>query len=324
MVTMVRGQRGEDLMGRAVVLAEGGRCTAHPNPMVGAVVVDVDGRIVGEGFHLRKGEPHAEEMALARAGEKARGGTLYVTLEPCTHAHRTPPCTEAVLASGIARVVVALQDADERVRGAGIARLRAAGVEVEEGVGADLAQAQIADYLHHRRTGLPYVVLKSAVSVDGLQAGADGTSKWITGEESRADVQRLRAEADAIMVGSGTVLADAPSLTCRLPGYDEPQPLRVVMDRRHRVAPDEGWICYDGTLKAALEDLGRRGVVRLLVEGGPTLAAALSSEGLVDEHIVYVAPLALSGAPTLAAGRSLELVDTTRLGGDVRLIWQAR
>ena len=308
---------------RAVALAESGRHTAHPNPLVGAVVVDAGGAVVGEGFHRAPGEGHAEALALEMAGPRAKDGTLYVTLEPCNHHGRTPPCTDAVLASGVARVVVALEDPDSRVRGVGLQRLRDAGLAVEVGVGREEATDQNRDYLHHRASGLPWVVLKWAASVEGLQAAADGTSQWITGDDARADAHRLRAEADAVMVGSGTFLADQPALTCRLPGYDGPQPLRVVMDRRHRVPGDKGWLVYDGSLKEALRDLGQRGVVRLLVEGGPTLGAALSGEGLVDEYVSYVAPLALAGAPTLSAGRRLRRRDIKEVGDDVRITWVA-
>ena len=309
---------------RAVALAETGRYTAHPNPLVGAVVIDVDGAVVGEGFHLAPGEGHAEALALAAAGDRARGGTLYVTLEPCAHHGRTPPCADAVVASGVARVVVAVGDPDTRVAGEGLTRIRSAGIEVEVGVGSVETAQQNRDYLHHRRTGLPWVVLKLAVSVDGLASADDGTSRWITGESARADVHRLRAEADAVMVGSGTFLADDPQLTCRLEDYRGPQPLRVVMDRRGRVDERDGWLALRGTLKEALEDLGRRGVVRLLVEGGPTLAAAFTADGVVDQYVSYIGPVALSGAPTIGAAPRLDLVDVARFGDDVRLTWEAR
>jgi diaminohydroxyphosphoribosylaminopyrimidine deaminase / 5-amino-6-(5-phosphoribosylamino)uracil reductase len=323
----VSSESDREHMLRAVALAEKGRHTAHPNPLVGCVVVDVSGTVVGEGFHRRPGEAHAEAIALDNAKERARGGTLYLTLEPCAHQGRTPPCVDQVISSGVARVVVALEDPDPRVQGAGIAAAKAARIDVTVGVAAREARRQNIDYLHHRRTGRPWVVLKSAVSVDGLWAAMDGSSRWITNEESRADAQRMRAEADAVMVGSGTVLADDPALTCRLPGYEGSQPLRVVMDRRHRVPASAacrgpGSVVLDGTLKEALDDLGRRGVVRLLVEGGPTLATALVSEGLVDCHVVYMAPLALAGAPAVAAGRRLQLLDVARLGDDVRLSYE--
>ena len=306
-------------MRRALALAAEARHTAHPNPMVGAVITDPGGTNVGEGWHIGRGHPHAEQAALEAAGEQARGGTLYVTLEPCTHSHRTPNCTEAVIASGVTRVVVAMPDPDSRVRGEGVARLRAAGVTVDVGQGQHEAEELNRDYTHHRRTGRPFVVVKSAISIEGLQAAADGTSQWITGEAARADAHRLRAEADAVMVGSGTVIADNAALTCRLPGYEGPQPLRVVMDRRGRVPERDGWLRFDGSLKEALAELGRREVVRLLVEGGPTLTGAFAAEGLVDEFVVYVAPLALAGAPTLSAGRRLRLAEAEPIGGDIRL-----
>lgn len=317
-----------DLVLRCVALAEKGRLTAHPNPPVGAVVLDAQGTPVGEGFHRRPGTPHAEALALSEAGSRARGGTLYCTLEPCSHTNLTPPCADAILEAGIARVVFAVYDPDPRVRGSGAERLLAGGVDVEAGVAEAEATEQIRDYLHHRRTGLPWVVLKAARSIEGLQAAADGSSKWITGEESRADAQRLRAAADAVMVGSGTVLADEPLLTCRMAGYDGAQPLRVVMDRRGRVPSNarclgKGSVVYRAALKDALVDLGERGVVRLLVEGGPTLAAAFTSEGLVDEYVSYIGPLALAGAATLADGHRLRVCDVEAMGDDVRITWKA-
>ncbi|HEV8163333.1 MAG TPA: bifunctional diaminohydroxyphosphoribosylaminopyrimidine deaminase/5-amino-6-(5-phosphoribosylamino)uracil reductase RibD, partial [Actinomycetota bacterium] len=221
-------------MARAVALAEGGRGTASPNPMVGAVLV-MDGHVVGEGYHRAPGEPHAEVAALAAAGEAAAGATCYVTLEPCAHQGRTPPCADALLQAGVARVVAALPDPDPRVDGAGLARLRAAGVAVTVGVGADAAAEQNAAYLTHRRLGRPRVTLKAAASLDGKVAAPDGSSQWITGTAARADAHRLRAEADAVAVGAGTALADDPRLTVRLPGYAGRQPLRVLVDAAGRV-----------------------------------------------------------------------------------------
>ncbi|HEY7605934.1 MAG TPA: bifunctional diaminohydroxyphosphoribosylaminopyrimidine deaminase/5-amino-6-(5-phosphoribosylamino)uracil reductase RibD, partial [Actinomycetes bacterium] len=187
-------------MARAVALAEGGRRATSPNPMVGAVLVR-DGRVVGEGFHQAAGRAHAEAAALAAAGAAAAGATCYVTLEPCAHHGRTPPCADALVAAGVARVVAAMADPDPRVDGAGLARLRAAGVEVVTGVGTDAAAEQNAAYLTHRRLGRPRVTLKAAASLDGKVAAPDGTSQWITGPDARADSHRLRAEADAVLVG---------------------------------------------------------------------------------------------------------------------------
>ena len=350
----------EAWMARAVALAEGGRGATSPNPMVGAVLVR-DGRAVGEGFHQAAGRAHAEAAALAGAGAAAAGATCYVTLEPCAHHGRTPPCADALVAAGVARVVAAMADPDPRVAGAGLARLRAAGVEVVTGVGAAAAATQNAAYLTHRRLGRPRVTLKAAASLDGKVSAPDGTSQWITGSAARADGHRLRAEADAVLVGAGTALADDPRLTVR-------QPLRVLADAAGRVGP--GGHLFDGeapTLvattpaapgtavdawKAAgaevlicrqdpgghgvdLHDLARglgaRGVLELLVEGGPTLQASLWAAGLADRLVWYLAPLAIggagapgllggAGAATLADARRLRLASVDRLGDDLRVI----
>jgi diaminohydroxyphosphoribosylaminopyrimidine deaminase / 5-amino-6-(5-phosphoribosylamino)uracil reductase len=365
----VAAQAGPDeaWMARAVALAEGGRGATSPNPMVGAVLVR-DGRVVGEGFHQAAGRAHAEAAALAAAGADAAGATCYVTLEPCAHHGRTPPCADALVAAGVARVVAAMADPDPRVDGAGLARLRAAGVEVVTGVGAEAATEQNAAYLTHRRLGRPRVTLKAAASLDGKVAAPDGTSQWITGPAARADGHRLRAEADAVLVGAGTALADDPRLTVRLPGHAGRQPLRVLADASGRVGP--GGHLFDGeapTLvattpaapaaavdawKAAgaevlickqdpggqgvdLPDLTRglaaRGVLELLVEGGPRLQASLWAAGLADRLVWYLAPLAIggagapgllggAGAATLADARRLRLASVDRLGDDLRLV----
>ena len=367
-------------MARAVALAEHGRGRVSPNPMVGAVLVR-DGRVVGEGFHEAAGRPHAEAMALAAAGPAAGGATCYVTLEPCAHHGRTPPCADALVAAEVTRVVAAVPDPDPRVDGAGLARLRAAGVAVTVGAGAEVAEDQNAAYLTHRRLGRPRVTLKAAASLDGKVAAPDGTSQWITGPAARADGHRLRSEADAVLVGAGTALADDPRLTVRLPGHAGRQPLRVLADATGRVGP--GGHLFDGeapTLvattpaapaaavdawKAAgaevlicsavavgggsggapgappvghgvdLEDLARglaaRGVLELLVEGGPRLQASLWAAGLADRLVWYLAPLAIggagapgllggAGAATLADARRLRLASVDRLGDDLRVV----
>jgi diaminohydroxyphosphoribosylaminopyrimidine deaminase / 5-amino-6-(5-phosphoribosylamino)uracil reductase len=358
----------EAWMARAVALAEGGRGTASPNPMVGAVLVR-DGRVVGEGFHRAAGLAHAEAVALAAAGELAAGATCYVTLEPCAHHGRTPPCADALVAAGVARVVAALPDPDRRVGGAGLARLRAAGVRVEVGTGADQAAEQNAAYLTHRRRGRPRVTLKAAASLDGKVAAPDGTSQWITGPAARADAHRLRAEADAVGVGAGTALADDPRLTVRLPGWSGRQPLRVLVDAAGRVeatghlfdgeaetlvattpaapaAAVDAWkaagaevLMCEPTVTAGraavdLHDLtralGERGVLELLVEGGPRLQASLWAAGLADRLVWYLAPLAIggqaapgllgAGAATLADARRLRLASVDRLGDDLRVV----
>jgi diaminohydroxyphosphoribosylaminopyrimidine deaminase/5-amino-6-(5-phosphoribosylamino)uracil reductase len=355
----------EAWMGRAVALAEGGRGSTSPNPMVGAVLVR-EGRVVGEGFHLAVGRPHAEVVALAAAGALAEGATCYVTLEPCAHQGRTPPCADALLRAGVARVVAAVADPDPRVAGAGLDRLRAAGVEVTVGVGAGAAAEQNAAYLTHRRLGRPRVTLKAAASLDGKVAAGDGSSQWITGPAARSDAHRLRAEADAVCVGAGTALADDPRLTVRLPGYRGRQPLRVLVDAAGRVAATghlfdgeaptlvattatapaaavEAWkaagaevlTCAASPAGLDLCDLtralGERGVLELLVEGGPRLQASLWAAGLADRLVWYLAPLAIGGdrapgllggdgAATLTAARRLQLASVDRLGDDLRLV----
>jgi diaminohydroxyphosphoribosylaminopyrimidine deaminase / 5-amino-6-(5-phosphoribosylamino)uracil reductase len=372
----------EGWMARAVALAEGGRGTASPNPMVGAVLVR-DGRLVGEGFHEAAGRPHAEAVALAAAGEAARGATCYVTLEPCAHHGRTPPCADALVAAGVARVVTALADPDPRVGGAGLERLRAAGVVVAVGAGAAAAAEQNAAYLTHRRLGRPRVTLKAAASLDGKVAAPDGTSQWITGPAARSDGHRLRAEADAVAVGAGTALADDPRLTVRLPGFAGRQPLRVLVDAAGRVgagghlfdgeaptlvattgaapaAAVEAWkaagaevlVCEPATgtvgggsggalgappvgqgvdLAHLVRALGERGVLELLVEGGPRLQASLWAAGLADRLVWYLAALAIggagapgllggAGAATLAEARRLRLASVDRLGDDLRVV----
>lgn len=313
-------------MQRAIDLARSVRRFTAPNPWVGALVVRA-GAIVGEGATSPPGGPHAEVHALHAAGARAQGATLYVSLEPCSHHGRTPPCTDALLAAGIERVVVALPDPDSRVEGRGISALRAAGIAVDVGVGAHDAQRLLAPYLHHRRTGRAYALLKTAVSLDGRVAAADGTSRWITGPEARADVHRLRAESQAVVVGAGTAIIDRPTLTAReVDPPADPQPLRVVLDGSGRVpasgdlfdtglAPtlvvtteqadpsavdawraagakvetvDRGAGGLGVDLRATLEILGGHGVVQAMVEGGPTLHAAFVDEDLADALVVYV------------------------------------
>src|SRR5262245_40828397 len=223
-------------MAQAVALGEHGRRSAPPNPWVGCVVVDERGEIAGEGWHRGPGTPHAEAEALAVAGERARGGTAFVTLEPCAHRGRTPPCADALISAGVRRVVVALEDPDPRVAGRGLSGLRAAGVDVELGPGTGAARRSLAPYLHHRHTGRAWGLMKTAMSLDGRVATADGSSRWITGPAARADAHRIRAESQAVVVGAGTALADRASLTAR--DVDPPvdrQPLRVLLDGRGRV-----------------------------------------------------------------------------------------
>ena len=258
------------------------RGKTSPNPWVGCVIVSPGGEVF-EGATHPPGGHHAEAAALAAAraaGADLAGATAYVTLEPCGHHGRTPPCADALVDAGVARVVVGLADPDPRVAGRGLARLRDAGVEVALGVAADVVAEQLAPYLTHRRTGRPYVVLKLAASLDGRTAAPDGSSQWITGEAARADAHRLRAESDAVLVGAGTVRADDPALTVRhVEGRD---PLRVVLGQAPPGARVHPCLEVSGDLGPILDDLGARGVLQLLVEGGATVAGAFHRAGLVD------------------------------------------
>jgi diaminohydroxyphosphoribosylaminopyrimidine deaminase/5-amino-6-(5-phosphoribosylamino)uracil reductase len=316
-----------DPMVRALELAASVRASTSPNPWVGAVLVAPDGRRF-EGATRPPGGPHAEVVALEAAGEAARGATLYVTLEPCAHHGRTPPCADAIAAAGVGRVVAALEDPDPAVAGRGFARLRAAGVEVEVGPGAAAAAELLAPYLKHRRTGRPWVVVKLAATLDGRTAAPDGTSRWITGEAARRDVHRLRAESDAVLVGAGTVRADDPELTVRhVAGRD---PLRVVLGTAPPGARVHPCLELAGDLGEVLDALGRRGVLQLLVEGGPTVAGAFHRAGLVDRYVLYLAPALFGGddARAMFAGPGAGTIDdvwrgrilsVTRLGDDLRV-----
>ena len=280
-----------DAMRRAVELGESVRGTTSPNPWVGAVLV-ADGGATYEGATQPPGGPHAEAVALAAAGARARGSTLYVTLEPCGHHGRTPPCVDAIVAAGVRRVVVGMIDPDEHVAGLGVERLREQGVVVDVVEDPDVTE-QLAPYATHRRTGRPWVVLKLGASIDGRTAAPDGTSKWITSDEARLDAHRLRAMADAIIVGAGTVRADDPALTVR--GVEGPDPLRVVLGRAPEGARVHPCVEMGGDLGDVLDELGRRGIVTALVEGGPTVAGAFHRAGLVDRYVVYLAPVLFGG-----------------------------
>jgi diaminohydroxyphosphoribosylaminopyrimidine deaminase / 5-amino-6-(5-phosphoribosylamino)uracil reductase len=320
-------------MRRALELAERGRHTVSPNPMVGCVLVR-DGAVVGEGWHERAGGPHAEIVAITDAGERAAGAVAYVTLEPCTHTGRTGPCTTALLEAGVSRVVVAATDPNPVAAG-GAAVLEESGIPVSVGVLAAQATAQNATFFRRVETGRPFVIAKAAVSLDGRIAAADGTSQWLTGPQAREHAHALRAEVDAVVVGSGTVLADDPELTCRLPGYRGTQPLRVVLDRRARTPTSarvlDGGACTvvfvdaeqaaaaaPGTARARLSspttevcpappaaggsgvdlegvlaELASREVGTVLVEGGSALHGSFLRAGLVDRLVVHVAPVLL-------------------------------
>jgi diaminohydroxyphosphoribosylaminopyrimidine deaminase / 5-amino-6-(5-phosphoribosylamino)uracil reductase len=326
-------------MRRALELAARGLSTVSPNPAVGCVVLDSAGEVAGEGWHVFAGGPHAEVVALATAGDRARGGTAVVTLEPCAHTGRTGACTAALLAAGVKRVVFAVDDPNPVAEG-GADLLRAAGLEVEGGLLRGDAERVNEGWLHAVRHGRPFVIWKYGASLDGQIAAADGTSRWITGEDARRDGHRLRAQVDAILVGVGTVLADDPLLTVR-PAPSEPppsrQPLRVVFDRTGRTPPGAK-ICDDSaetiitaaSPREVLAELRSRDVVSVLLEGGPTLAGAFWDEGCIDKVVGYVSPVLLgsgrypalrsSAIGTIADAPRLVLEDVTRFGADVRLI----
>ncbi|OEU96661.1 bifunctional diaminohydroxyphosphoribosylaminopyrimidine deaminase/5-amino-6-(5-phosphoribosylamino)uracil reductase RibD [Streptomyces oceani] len=344
-------------MRRAIDLAARGLGATSPNPVVGCVLLDRDGAVVGEGWHQRAGGPHAEAHALSEAGEHARGGTALVTLEPCAHTGRTAPCATALVEAGVRRVVYAVGDPDPLARG-GAAVLRAAGVDTEVGLLAEEATAGNTAWLTAVNRGRPHVTWKYAATLDGRSAAADGSSRWITSAESRADVHRLRVEADAVVVGSGTRRADDPHLAVR--GVEGAvQPLRVVCDTWARTPPDARVL--DDTaptllavsedadtrqlpettqvvrlpraatglrLAPLLEELYARDVRAVLLEGGPRLAGAFLAAGLVDRVVAYLAPVLLGAGPaaladagigTLTQALRLSVTETARLGADLRV-----
>lgn len=335
-------------MAQALQFAERGRYTTFPNPRVGCVIVR-DGEIVGRGWHERAGEAHAEVMALREAGERARGADLYVTLEPCSHHGRTPPCADAVLAAGVRRVVAAMADPNPLVAGKGLERLRAAGLAVEVGVLEAAARDLNRGFVSRMARGRPYVTLKLAASLDGRTAMAGGESQWITGPAARRDVHRLRAEAGAVLTGAGTVLADDPQLNVRgVEGASRP-PDRIVLDSAGRVpASARVWSAVDGArlfhitaadvgaaadgrvdLAAALALLARQEVNHVLVECGRVLAGAFLDAGLVDELICYLAPSVLGdaarglasvpGLERLEQRVQLRFTDVRSVGPDLRI-----
>jgi len=334
-------------MWAALDLARRGRGKTNPNPMVGAVVVR-DGEIVGTGYHQAAGAPHAEVMALQKAGESARGAVLYVNLEPCVHRGRTGPCVKAIIRAGISKVVAAMEDPNPLVAGKGFEKLKAAGVKVKTGVLEDKARQLNEVYIKYITTGRPFVIIKSAVTADGKTATRTGRSRWITGEKARAFVHRLRNNSDAIAVGIGTVLHDDPLLTTRLEEGGGKDPLRVVVDSRARLPLDARMINMPSRastvlattaaapldkrqaleekgveilllpdregrvdLAALMAELGERGVCQLLVEGGGTLNYSLLEAGLLDKLMLFIAPLIVGGreSPTSFEGGGVARLD---------------
>jgi diaminohydroxyphosphoribosylaminopyrimidine deaminase/5-amino-6-(5-phosphoribosylamino)uracil reductase len=298
----------------AAGLAERARPLSRPHPAVGAIVVK-DGIVVGRGWTRPGGRPHAEAVALAQAGEAARGATLYVTLEPCAHAsERGPACADLVVAAGLARVVAGIEDPDPRTSGGGLARLRDAGVDAVC-LDDERCRTSLAGYIRSKTTGFPETTLKLAVTADGFIARPDGTSKWITGEPARAHAHRERARADAILVGGGTLRADDPSLDVRLPGLEGRSPQKFVLTRG--VAPD-GW-----TALARPDDIAGRGLQQLMIEGGAEVADTFLAAGLVDRLLLYRSPADFGeGIPAFRAPgpagvpEGWRLADRRRLGSD--------
>lgn len=349
------------LMAQALRLAELGRYTARPNPVVGCVIAHGE-QVIGQGWHARAGEPHAEVFALREAGERARGASVYVTLEPCGLHGRTPPCADALIAAGVARVLIAAADPNQRSGGA-VARMRAAGIEVQQGLQEAAARQQNSGFFSRIERGRPWLRVKLAMSLDGRTALADGSSKWITSDASRDDVQRFRARSCAILTGSGTALADDPKLTVRLPtdvAGEWAAPLRIVLDRRGDLptqlalfsdrAAQTLRVCAEGVqpaaiagvellqvpetkdgldLSALMRSLAARGINEVQVEAGPTLAGVLLRVGLVDEWLIYQAPVLLGERGRALVGGldpggmadrvGLQLRECRQIGPDLRL-----
>ncbi len=356
-------------MRRALQLGERGRLTAPPNPWVGCVIAK-EGKIVGEGYHEEPGKAHAEVSALKKAGSLAAGATAYVTLEPCAHWGRTPPCITALIEAKIKKVVIPFLDPDVRVSGKGVSLLKEHGVELLIGVCQEEAEKMLAPYLHHRKTGEPFCVLKAALSLDGKIAAVDGSSQWITQEEARRDAHFMRAQSQAILIGSGTALRDQPRLTVRLDlATPYKQPLRVVVDAQGRVAAQgplfdqelsstlmvttarccekrrKEWesrgaeviilsaIGEHVDLQALVRELGKRGVVQLLVEGGSEIATAFFQQKLVQRLVLYFGGslLGVEGKPflnlsvgSLHESPRLMLESLSRLGNDIRVDYRCR
>ena len=334
---LFRAHRVDEMMRRAIGLTEA--TAPHPNPRVGAVVVNSAGEVVAERAHIRAGAAHAEAAALAEAGPAARGSTLVVTLEPCAHHGRTPPCVEAIIDAGVARVFVGAVDPDPRVAGRGIAALREAGVAVESGIEEEAVVSNDPAYFHHRATGLPLITLKIATTLDGQAAAADLTSQWITSPEARRDAHRLRSTQDAVLVGAGTVIADDPSLDVRLDNYSGPQPRPVLITGRRPIDPGAAVLQRDPfifggdersapraagaatipmpgaggvDLAGVVSYLGSEGVLSVLIEGGPTIAGAALAVGIVDRIIFYFGAKLAGGVGLPAIAGTLANIDDTK------------
>ncbi len=342
-------------MRRAIAL--GAAHHPHPNPRVGAVILGPGGEVLAEASHRGPGQPHAEQAALDQLGGRVpEGSTLVVSLEPCNHHARTPPCTDAVIGAGFARVVVGSLDPDQRVSGRGIERIKAAGIETEQGLLSEAVERSDPAYFHHRRAGRARLTVKTATTIDGQTAALDGSSRWITSPEARADAHLLRAESDAVMIGAGTLRLDNPRLDVRMPGFDGPQPVAVVVAGAGDLPPDQRIWGRADTLVLATRPidvaaevvvvgaddsgrpdpvavavaLGERGLLAVLVEGGSRLLASLWKRDVVDAGVSYLGAMVAGGAGTpVFAGSWETLPDATRIvitevrtvGTDVRVDW---
>ncbi len=319
-----------EAMARAISVAEGVRGATGTNPWVGCVILDDRGVLIAEGATQPPGSAHAEVVALSQAGDRARGATVVVTLEPCAHEGKTPPCVAALIDAGVGKVIVGVEDPDSRVAGRGVEALREAGMTVEQGVLSDEVSEQLAAYLHHRRTGLPLVVLKLAATLDGRTAAPDGSSQWITGEAARADVAILRSQSDVIIVGAATVRADDPELTARTTPAPYRQPERIVLGsipEGARVLPARE---FRGELRDLIGELGETGVLQVLIEGGASVAQQAISANLVDRVVLYLAPAIMGGddgapllrgegAPSMDALKRGRLISVIQVGDDLRV-----
>lgn len=345
------------LMQRAIELAQEWPHT-HPNPRVGTVIADSSGEVVGEGWHLGPGTDHAEVVALEEAGEAARGATVYVTLEPCSHHGRTPPCVDALIAAGVSAVVVGAIDPDPSVAGEGVRRLQDEGIEVIVGVAEREARAVDPAYFHHRETGMPLVTVKWAMTLDGSVAADDGTSQWITGEPSRTDTHRLRTAVDAVIVGAGTLRADDPRLDVRIDGFEGIQPRPVILAGREALPSDAGiWerhpvvvsttdlevpagqvlvVPGSGGLpdpRETCRGLAELGMLHLLLEGGPTVAGVWWRAGVITDGLVYIGARIGGGTgrsplggvfTTMGEASNVELDLVRSVGDDVVIAFRKR
>lgn len=358
----------KEMMQRALSLAMVGRITAPPNPWVGCVIVK-DNEIIGEGYHVRAGQPHAEIVALQKASERSAGSTLYVTLEPCSHFGKTPPCADALIKAKVARVVIGIEDPDSKVSGKGIERLQKAGITVDLGVEAEEIRKKMEPYLFHRRIGLPFCIAKAGISIDGRIAAKNGSSQWITSAQAREDAHLLRAESQAILIGSNTAINDNPSLTVRnISPQPASPPLRIILDSKGRVTPKppltetslaptliattekssskfrQDWKntgaevqifpeAEEGIhLPSVIKELGQRGILQILVEGGGTLLGSMLNAGLLQRFYLYIGPCILGneGRPlfnglsiaSIQEAIPLNFIESKRLGSTERLEYQ--